>query len=197
MANDAAFNSAWVSWPRGTFFFLTKSPSISTSLSAMIFLSSLGEIAKQGVLPSSVPPSPSCPLQYKHLTRNSPDATHIFDGLNDFPTHVAHLHLGAFIQPPTPWNAGGTSRTNLYETALQWLTEDRAHRRQLELGGRKMRGPRRNSVRNFTLMIVAWLIGYPLFRLHSRVYRVTRKPSTKSARAWFPIDGDWLTSGPI
>jgi len=72
-------------------------------------------------------------------------ATHIFDGLNDFPTHVAHLHLGAFVQPPTPWNAGDGSRGSLYDIALQWLTGDRAHRRQLELNGRKTRGARRNT----------------------------------------------------
>jgi len=28
---------------------------------------------------------------------------------------------------------------------LQWLTEDRAHRRQLELNGRRTRGARRNA----------------------------------------------------
>jgi len=72
-------------------------------------------------------------------------ATHIFDGLNDFPTHVAHLHLGTFTRPPTPWNAGDSPRGGLYDIALQWLTEDRAHRRQLELKGRKTRGARRNA----------------------------------------------------
>ena len=79
--------------------------------------------------------------------QNGPDATHIFDGLNDFPTHIAHLRLGAFVQPPTPWN-----RDCLYDIALQWLTEDRAHRRQLELDGRKTRGARQNTVRDFTLI---------------------------------------------
>ncbi|KAF9780059.1 P-loop containing nucleoside triphosphate hydrolase protein [Thelephora terrestris] len=72
-------------------------------------------------------------------------ATHIFDGLNDFPTHIAHLRLGAFIQPPTPWNAGEEAQGRLYDTALRWLTEDRAHRRQLELDGRKTRGARRDT----------------------------------------------------
>ncbi|KAF9651256.1 P-loop containing nucleoside triphosphate hydrolase protein [Thelephora ganbajun] len=72
-------------------------------------------------------------------------ATHIFDGLNDFPTHVAHLRLGAFIQPPAPWDTTDKSRLSLCDIALQWLTEDRAHRRQLELKGRKMRGARRNT----------------------------------------------------
>lgn len=72
-------------------------------------------------------------------------ATHIYDGLNNFPTHVAHLHLGAFLQPPTPWNTGEGARSDLYDIALQWLKEDRAHRRQLELNGRKMRGARRNT----------------------------------------------------
>ena len=56
---------------------------------------------------------------------------------------------------------GDVPRANLYDTALQWLTEDRAHRRQLELSGRKMRGARRNPVRNLTLMfVVAPLTNY-------------------------------------
>lgn len=127
---------------------------------------------------------PFFPVQHIRLTLNSPDATHIFDGLNDFPTHVAHLHLGAFIQPPTPWNAGDISRTDLYGTALRWLTEDRAHRRQLELGGRKARGARRDTVRNFALMavFVGRLTSHPFPRLHSRAYRPTQRRSIRSAR---------------
>lgn len=81
--------------------------------------------------------------------------------MNDFPTHVAHLRLGTFVQPPLPWNKGDVS---LYDIALQWLTEDRAHRRELELEGRKMRGAKRNAVRGFTLVPVARLTFFPLMQ---------------------------------
>ncbi|EPT00803.1 hypothetical protein FOMPIDRAFT_1030243 [Fomitopsis schrenkii] len=78
-------------------------------------------------------------------------ATHIFDGLNNFPTHVAHMHLGTFLAQPTPWPITpdvysktvavdlGPSPT-LYALALQWLGEDRERRRELEKHGRKKRG---------------------------------------------------------
>ncbi|KAF9009091.1 P-loop containing nucleoside triphosphate hydrolase protein [Cyathus striatus] len=80
-------------------------------------------------------------------------ATHIFDGLTDFPTHVAHMRLGTFITPPTPWPIEPTSAlavqftstTSLYRVALEWLKQDRDHRLQLELEGRKNRGARRNE----------------------------------------------------
>ncbi|KAG6336608.1 hypothetical protein ID866_2484 [Astraeus odoratus] len=72
-------------------------------------------------------------------------ATHIFDGLNSFPTHVAHMRLGYFVTEPAPWPFSSTASVNLYETALQWLKEDREHRRELEEGGRKIRGARRNQ----------------------------------------------------
>ena len=64
------------------------------------------------------------------------DATHIFDGLNDFPTHVAHMRLGSFVTPPTPWPMEKALvpavNTQLYTIALQWLREDRTHRHELE-----------------------------------------------------------------
>lgn len=77
------------------------------------------------------------------------DATHIFDGLNDFPTHIAHMRLGAFVMEPTPWpleaaeHTGQTSQ--LYNVALRWLREDREHRRELEKAGRKLRGAKRDE----------------------------------------------------
>jgi hypothetical protein len=85
------------------------------------------------------------------------DATHIFDGLNEFPTHIAHMRLGTFVKKPRPWpNAvaeqssdnvtGGLDQT-LFKIALQWLREDREHRRELEKAGRKTRGARRGQVR--------------------------------------------------
>ena len=85
------------------------------------------------------------------------DATHIFDGLNEFPTHIAHMRLGTFMKKPRPWShalveqssdniTGGLDRT-LFKIALQWLREDREHRRELEKAGRKTRGARRGQVR--------------------------------------------------
>ena len=89
------------------------------------------------------------------------DATHIFDGLNEFPTHIAHMRLGTFVKKPRPWSrvlagqsldniAGGLDRT-LFEIALEWLREDREHRRELEKAGRKTRGARRDQVRTLFL----------------------------------------------
>ena len=84
------------------------------------------------------------------------DATHIFDGLNEFPTHIAHMRLGSFIAGPVQWppvvaepklrDIVHASNQSLYRVALQWLREDREHRRVLEEGGRKARGARRDQV---------------------------------------------------
>lgn len=84
------------------------------------------------------------------------DATHIFDGLNNFPTHVAHMHLGTFLMEPTSWpfTNGMTGATSvdlgpsptLYSLALQWLKEDRERRKALEAQGRKRRGARTDTV---------------------------------------------------
>ncbi|RDB22708.1 putative ABC transporter ATP-binding protein C20G4.01 [Hypsizygus marmoreus] len=80
-------------------------------------------------------------------------ATHIFDGLNEFPTHIAHMRLGSLLTAPASWpiNDGSalisqfSSATPLYRVALEWLKEDRDHRKQLEDQGRKTRGARRNE----------------------------------------------------
>ncbi|KAI0040087.1 P-loop containing nucleoside triphosphate hydrolase protein [Auriscalpium vulgare] len=82
-------------------------------------------------------------------------ATHIFDGLSEFPTHIAHMRFGAFATPPTSWppvvgppglqNALALSSQSLYKVALQWLREDREYRRELEKTGRKSRGARRDQ----------------------------------------------------
>lgn len=81
------------------------------------------------------------------------DATHIFDGLNEFPTHVAHMRLGTFVTPPTAWPiaSSGTvtsaDRPALYSIALQWLRDDRDHRKELEkISGRKARGSKKEEV---------------------------------------------------
>ncbi|KAJ7498949.1 P-loop containing nucleoside triphosphate hydrolase protein [Mycena latifolia] len=79
-------------------------------------------------------------------------ATHIFDGLNQFPTHVAHMSFGRLVTPPSPWplvpgSALGAQfgSSTLYNVALQWLKEDREYRRELEKKGRKVRGARRDQ----------------------------------------------------
>ncbi|KAJ8583777.1 P-loop containing nucleoside triphosphate hydrolase protein [Rhizopogon salebrosus TDB-379] len=76
-------------------------------------------------------------------------ATHIFDGLGSFPTHIAHMRFGSFVTEPTLWPSGftdGQQAPTLYNTALQWLKEDRDYRRELEKEGRKGRGPRNETV---------------------------------------------------
>lgn len=78
------------------------------------------------------------------------DATHIFDGLDNFPTHVAHMRLGKFVTLPEPWESFtdvvSGSKSRLYSVALQWLKEDREHRRELENNGRKRRGAQKQDV---------------------------------------------------
>lgn len=91
-----------------------------------------------------------------HHRPNTPylDATHIFDGLDDFPTHVAHMRFGVLVTEPTPWpfsvlstsKPTGLSFSSLYQIALRWLTEDKEYRKQLEKQGRKLRGPRHDEV---------------------------------------------------
>ncbi|KZO91359.1 P-loop containing nucleoside triphosphate hydrolase protein [Calocera viscosa TUFC12733] len=68
-------------------------------------------------------------------------ATHIFDGLTTFPTHIAHLHLGSLTTTePIPWpiapshpglpaSLRGTVGYGLWDLALAWLEEDRERRR--------------------------------------------------------------------
>ncbi|CAE6409311.1 unnamed protein product [Rhizoctonia solani] len=77
-------------------------------------------------------------------------ATHIFDGLNTFPTHVAHMRFGQFVSEPAPWLQQQTepglptpaSGSTLHALALRWLKEDREFRKQEETAGRlnKTRG---------------------------------------------------------
>ena len=84
------------------------------------------------------------------------DATHIFDGLNTFPTHVTHMRLGAFVSNPIPWTPQSplqdpiivsiSSGSTLHALALLWLKEDREFRRELEKKGRKTRGAKRDDV---------------------------------------------------
>ncbi|EGN93065.1 hypothetical protein SERLA73DRAFT_79107 [Serpula lacrymans var. lacrymans S7.3] len=90
-------------------------------------------------------------LQHDSETRGATIlyATHIFDGINSFPTHVAHMRGGSFVTEATPLSSlrlnDPSNPLSLYHVALQWLTEDREHRRALEAQGRKTRGARRNQ----------------------------------------------------
>lgn len=71
-------------------------------------------------------------------------ATHIFDGLDHFPTHVSHMREGAFVTPPISWPLGVSNSSTLIPTmgsglhaiALEWLKEDREVRRAAELAGK-------------------------------------------------------------
>ena len=84
------------------------------------------------------------------------DATHIFDGLDDFPTHIAHMRSGTFVTPPTLWPTptgitiskhDAQMATLLYRVALDWMRDDRDHRCELERQGKKRRGARAGKVK--------------------------------------------------
>ncbi|KAF5391212.1 hypothetical protein D9757_003075 [Collybiopsis confluens] len=96
-------------------------------------------------------------LKEETITRNATIvyATHIFDGLNDFPTHVAHMNDGQFVLNPTPWPFDPTTYpaldaglikagSSLHSIALYWLAADRELRIREEREGKrvKTRGPR-------------------------------------------------------
>ncbi|GAA5871265.1 hypothetical protein JCM3774_000895 [Rhodotorula dairenensis] len=92
-------------------------------------------------------------------------ATHIFDGLDSFPTHLCHLQLGSTVPPsPLEWPLNlarqsaaadavpdevrkrmedpARTGSKLLEVALHWLVEDRKRRVQLEMeqSGKEKRG---------------------------------------------------------
>jgi CCR4-NOT complex subunit CAF16 len=97
------------------------------------------------ILCAFVPASYALFTKTPHLS----DATHIFDGLSDFPTHVIHMRFGTFVEPPVSWppaTPADTKFTQLYYVALNWLKEDREERRILEAQGQKTRGARREQV---------------------------------------------------
>lgn len=155
-------------WPRNVVIrptpptLLTRSPWIWTFSFATTCLRSSRTIAKPVELQSYV--STTRHSSYVAYLTSAPvsDATHIFDGLNAFPTHIAHMRFGSFVTEPTPWPLDSTSsvsaaedKSTLYHVALQWLSEDRAHRRELEKQGRKVRGARRDQVCSITRRLVA------------------------------------------
>ncbi len=51
------------------------------------------------------------------------------------------------IVPQSPGNSERAPDSTLFQIAIQWLREDREHRRELEKAGRKTRGARRSQVR--------------------------------------------------
>ncbi|CEH17065.1 Predicted ABC-type transport, ATPase component/CCR4 associated factor [Ceraceosorus bombacis] len=85
-------------------------------------------------------------------------ATHIFDGLQTFPTHVVHMQLGTTTTPlPIAWPPSSSDASDalpaldskveregsvLLATALAWLRQDRELRLEKEQaeGGQKKRG---------------------------------------------------------
>ncbi|GAA6014354.1 hypothetical protein JCM10207_005430 [Rhodosporidiobolus poonsookiae] len=93
-------------------------------------------------------------------------ATHIFDGLDAFPTHLCHMQLGSTLPPsPLAWplRPGGAGRetvpqevlgrmedperrgSRMLELALHWLEEDRKVRveKEVQEGGKQRRGARK------------------------------------------------------
>jgi hypothetical protein len=77
------------------------------------------------------------------------DATHIFDGLEGFPTHVVHMRDGTLVEQPQEWPISNqaVSFSSLYTLALTWLKEDRTLREADEKSGkRKKRGARIDEV---------------------------------------------------
>ena len=102
--------------------------------------------------PSSVRSRPR-PESQRLITRT--DATHIFDGLQSFPTHICHLQLGKTPTPLITWPIQQSdsaapakhSHSDMLEIALEWLTEDRDLRRRLEKEkGKQSRGARKTDV---------------------------------------------------
>ncbi|EJD53510.1 P-loop containing nucleoside triphosphate hydrolase protein [Auricularia subglabra TFB-10046 SS5] len=75
-------------------------------------------------------------------------ATHIFDGLDGFPTHIAHMRDGRFVAEPQAVPAQAQPGHSLHRIALQWLKDDRDVRRAQEASGekKKTRGSRATNV---------------------------------------------------
>lgn len=87
-------------------------------------------------------------------------ATHIFDGLQAFPTHLSHMQMGrtttrdpiawppteadAAALPPTATTDKDRDLSPLLSVALAWLRDDRVIRQEIET----KRGRRRGAIRN-------------------------------------------------
>ncbi|KAI9637274.1 P-loop containing nucleoside triphosphate hydrolase protein [Dioszegia hungarica] len=68
-------------------------------------------------------------------------ATHIFDGLTVFPTHIAHLQLGATPDDLVMWDTKRPTE-DLFNLALNWIRVDRDLRREQEKARGRERGPK-------------------------------------------------------
>ncbi|GFZ49384.1 CCR4-associated factor 16 [Saitozyma sp. JCM 24511] len=71
-------------------------------------------------------------------------ATHIFDGLRAFPTHICHLQLGATPTPLLTWDPADRT-TELFDIALEWIRTDRDLRREKERAAGRARGAREET----------------------------------------------------
>jgi len=74
------------------------------------------------------------------------------------------MRFGSLLAPPASWPITVDSslhprfplQTTLYQLALQWLAEDRDHRRKLEQNGKKTRGAIRAEVcRDYSYLIIS------------------------------------------
>jgi CCR4-NOT complex subunit CAF16 len=108
------------------------------------------------LFPNPIPPPPA-PISISHFPArplflaphfhpsqrraDSSDATHIFDGLRAFPTHICHLQLGATPTPLLTWDPADRT-TELFNIALEWIRTDRDLRREKERAAGRARGAR-------------------------------------------------------
>ncbi|OCF57384.1 CCR4-NOT complex subunit CAF16 [Kwoniella mangroviensis CBS 10435] len=74
-------------------------------------------------------------------------ATHIFDGLRNFPTKICHMQLGSTPRGIVSWPPANVpeSELDLFTLALGWLREDRELRRVKEKEKGRVRGPKTDT----------------------------------------------------
>ncbi|CAO1627704.1 unnamed protein product [Sympodiomycopsis kandeliae] len=98
-------------------------------------------------------------LKKETLTRNATIvyATHIFDGLHDFPTHIAHMRLGQIVHEDDHLESGGAllwppadADSNLLDVTLGWLRADRVLRSEYEAQRGQFRGSKKSINPNDT-----------------------------------------------
>jgi CCR4-NOT complex subunit CAF16 len=85
------------------------------------------------------------------ITVDAADATHIFDGLTVFPTHIAHLQLGGTPDDLVKWNPNQKTE-QLFNLALEWIRVDRDLRREQEKARGRERGPK-NDVSSMRMTV--------------------------------------------
>ncbi|KAK8854895.1 hypothetical protein IAR55_003634 [Kwoniella newhampshirensis] len=74
-------------------------------------------------------------------------ATHIFDGLQTFPTKICHMQLGGTPRGMVAWPPAGnpSDKLDLFSLALGWLREDKVLRKQKEESKGRVRGPKTDT----------------------------------------------------